>query len=281
MVGCTACCEGLAASAEHVALLAASVLRRDPPNGLCGRHIGELLQEIPAPARRDVLAALLGVAAVHVARGRHMRSCPICSAEEAAERQARSGPLCLHHLRRAAVDLAWDALRRDATRLTDALGRRNRGILAAALWGSDALADGDDWCEDVCPVCAARAAARAGFFRWLAEALDRYRSQVLGTASALCAAHAWRFGSWSPGAGQVLVGMAVEAWTCRLRWLVSRLDHRPPERLVARVAAIPRVLQSLADDAGRLPLAVACRATAAVLLRTPAAELAYLTARAL
>lgn len=280
MVGCTACCDGLAASAEHVALLAASVLRRDPGNELCGRHVRELLQEIPALVRRDALASLLGAAAVHVARGRRMRSCPICSAQEAAERQARSGPLCLHHLRRVAADLAWDALRRDATRLADALGRWSRHGLAAALWGSDAPVDGDD-CQDVCPVCGARAAARAGFFRWLAEALDRYRSQALGTATALCAAHAWRFGSWSPAAGQILVGLSVDAWTCRLRWLVSRLDHRPPERLRARVAALPGVLQSLADDAGRLPLGVACRATAAVLLRTPATELAYLTARAL
>ena len=188
-----------------------------------------------------------------------------------------TGPLCLPHLRRLAGRLGWDGLRRGALRLTRALDQGGgRGPLEA-LWGSEELVgvgDGDAECK----VCAE---ARRQQFERLTDAVHRFPAQAAGAASAVCGRHGWWFATSSPGSGRVLADLAAEEWIRRLRWLIAGLEHRPPDRLASRVGALPATLARLADDEGRLHIAVIVRATTAAVLRSPGAVRAQLTAEAL
>jgi len=190
-----------------------------------------------------------------------------------------AGPLCLHHLRRHASRLTWEAVRSAAARLLEVADGRSDD-LPVAMWASPELADVlDD--DDGCPVCAVRMAARSRLFEWIADAVHRFPAQAAGSAVALCATHGWAFQAWSREPGDVVLSQAAELWTRRLSWLVARLDRRPADRLGVRLAALPNTLSDLMDDEGRLALAEIARATAAAVLRTPTAVLAHLTATAL
>jgi hypothetical protein len=211
-------------------------------------------------------------------RGREQFVCVACrSHEEDVAGGPPPGPLCLPHLRRLAGRLAWDGLRRGALRLARALEPGGGRGLLEALWGNAELvgvSDGDAACE-------VGAEARRQQFEWLTDAVHRFPAQAAGAASAVCGRHAWWFAASSPGSGRVLADLAAEEWTRRLRWLVAGLEHRPPDRLASRVRALPATLARLADDEGRLHIAVILRATTAAVLRSPAAVLAQLTAEAL
>lgn len=274
---CGLCRGMLRAGAEEVALLAARAPRLEARDGLCRRHLRDLLAEVPAAGRAAAVAALLETAAAAVAEGRELPGCAACTRQEDVGRRPSSGALCLHHLRCGAGRLTWDALRRDAARLAGAM--EHRRSLPAALWGRDGLAgigDGDD----ACSICAARAEARTRQFEWLSDAVRRFPVQATGAALALCGPHGWRFAAFSPGSARILVDLAAAEWTGRLSTLLAGLEHRPPNRLTGRVAALPGTLAGLADGEGRLHIAVIARAVAAAALRTPAAVLAHLTAAA-
>jgi hypothetical protein len=272
---CSVCRGMLRAGGEEVALLVARAPRLEARDGLCRRHLRDLLADVPASSRAATVAALLETAAAAVADGRELPGCVACSRQEDVARRPPIGALCLHHLRCVAGHLTWDALRSGATRLAGAMeGGR---ALPSALWGSEGLAgigDGDD----ACSICAARAEARTRQFEWLSDAVRRFPAQATGAATALCGPHAWRFAAFSSGSGRILVDLAASEWTARLRSVLAGLEHRPPDHLAGRLAALPAVLTILADDQGRLHLAVIARATVATALRTPAAVVAHLTA---
>jgi hypothetical protein len=269
------------AGVQQLAMLAARRPSQAWPDCLCRRHLGDLLAEVPDSSLAGIVASVLEAAAAALAGGGEIPGCSVCSRQDDVARRQRSGLLCLHHLRRLARCLTWDALRGNATRLLDALGEQCTGDeLHAPLWGSDRLTGIDDG-DDACSICTARAGARIRQFEWLADAVHRFPTQAGGAAAALCGPHAWSLSTFSPGSGLTLADLASQEWSRRLAWLLAGLQRRPPDRLAARLAALPATLASLADDEGRLHIAVILRATAAAALRTPGAVLARLTATAL
>jgi hypothetical protein len=277
---CGLCRDMLQAGDESVAVLAARAPNRDPGDGLCRRHLRDLLAEVPDSRRGGIVASRLEAAARALAEGREIPACAVCSRQEDVARRRSGGSLCLHHLRRQAPWLTWDAIRRDASRLAGVMDQRHGSGTPATLWGSEGLVGTGDG-DDTCSICAARGAARIRLFEWLADAVHRFPAQAAGAAVAVCAAHGWWFADFSSGFGRMLADLAAERWTSRLRWLLAGLEHRPPDRLAARLAALPATLGSLADGEGRLHIAVIARATAAAVLRTPTAVLAQLTASTL
>ena len=184
-----------------------------------------------------------------------------------------SDALCLRHLRHLAGRLTWDDLRRHASNLTGAIEQADGRATLLVLWGSDGLGRlGPD--DESCSICSARVRQ----FEWLADAIHRFPVQARGAAVAICESHAWWFAAFSQGAGRMLADAAAAEWTGRLRWLQAGLEHRPPDRLAGRMRALPATLAGLADDQGRLHIAVILRATAAAAIRSPDAALARLTA---
>lgn len=274
MAGCVACRDALEAGTEQGAELAPRWR-----GGICPRHLHCLLAKVPEESRGATFASVAAATAAWAGRHRSALDCAVCAREETAAELVTSGQLCLHHLRRSAGRLTWEALLDGALRLLELAERCGNTDLPVALWGNVELVDlhdGHDWC----PVCAARTRAGRDHFEWLVGATHLFPSRAAACALALCPGHAWRFAAWSPGAGQVLPGLTAEAWARRLRWLITGLEHRPADRIGVRLAALPATLSSLMDDAGRLPLVIIVRATAAALLRTPDIVLAGLVGAA-
>jgi hypothetical protein len=277
---CGVCRDVVQVGVEHVATLAGTGPSPNGRDGLCGRHLRDLLARVPGPGRAGIVASLLEGAAGALAEGREIPNCAACSRQEEVARRPPSGSLCLRHLRSLSGRLTWDALRSHAVRLTSLLERGRGRAMPAALWGSDGLVGmrGDD---GACSICAARTEARVRQYEWLADAVHRFPAQAAGAAVATCGPHGWWMDAFSSGSRRMLVELAAEEWARRLRWLLAGLEHRPRDRLAARVAALPATLADLSDDEGRLHIAAIVGATAAAVLRTPAAVLAHLTAVAL
>lgn len=277
LVGCAACRDGLQAGAEHVAVLASHGPERCGTYRLCHRHLRSLLARIPESSRAGAVASLLDTAAA--AAGAHQRAtdCPACSCEDIAARRAPAELACLPHLRRFARQLTWEGLAAASWRLVQVIERGRSGDLTEELVGHAELLSFHDG-YDGCPVCAARGGARLQHFEWLADALHQFPSRAAGGAVALCANHGRSFAAWAPEHGQILLGLMAEAWAIRLNSLLAGLEHRPPERLVVRLARLPATLSSMADEEGRLPLADIARATLAAALRAPGTVFEHLVA---
>ena len=278
-VGCVACRDALCAGTERVAALAARPSEARGPFGICGRHLERVLGEVSEAKRGGVVAHMLESAAAAIEWHWDGMTCEICAREEAAADRAAPRALCLHHLRRRAGRLGWEALSRNASSLLQVVERPDGRGLPGAIWGSPDVVDVLDG-HHACPVCAARTTARLRHFEWLTDTVQRFPGQAAPGAVALCSAHGWRFAAWSAGSAGIVLEQTAEVWAPRLRWLVTGIDRRPADRLGARMAALPATLSGLMDDAGRLPLAAIVRAAAAAVLRSPNTVLAYLTGTA-
>jgi len=277
-MSCAGCRDARWAGTEQVAQLAARPSEARGQYGICGRHLEHVLAQVAQEMRGRVVAQMLESAAAAIEGQWRVTTCEVCAREEAAADRA-AGPLCMHHLRRRAGLLGWEALSRNASILLQASERRDGRELPGAIWGSPEVMDVFDE-HHACPLCAARTGARLRHYEWLTDTLLRFPGQAAPGAVALCSAHGWGFAEFSPGSARLVLEHAADAWARRLRWLLTGMERRPADRLGARMAALPATLSGLMDDAGRLPLAVIVRATAAAARQSPTAVLARLTATA-